>query len=161
MIKKKPKLSRAEINERSRLLKRKKKHKGLPSGSRISPSNSASNEKTTVVSDPRVGSKKPIPLFVETTKVSNKAKNNISTVKPRKLPPELELQELENNPYLDELLDMIESDQKLTPKQQQDLDIMLDRIDELMNLLGYTESDENQRDELDTSEDIVSLLRKR
>ena len=77
------------------------------------------------------------------------------------MPPELELQELENNPYLDELLDMIESDQKLTPKQQQDLDIMLDRIDELMNLLGYTESDENQRDELDTSEDIVSLLRKR
>lgn len=160
MIKKKTKLSRAEINEQSRLLKRKKKHKGLPSGSRITQTNLSTTKTTQTVSDSRIGSKKPIPLIVtETTSSITKTHSNAKTIDVKKLSPEKELQELENNPYLEQLLDMVEDDLQLSIQQQQDLNTMLDRIDELMQQLGYV--DDELIEETEMQEDIMSLLKRR
>ncbi|MBC9130226.1 GTPase-activating protein [Frischella sp. Ac13] len=160
MIKKKTKLSRAEINEQSRLLKRKKKHKGLPSGSRINQTNQSTTKTTQTVSDSRIGSKKPIPLIVtETTSSITKTHSNAKTIDVKKLSPEKELQELENNPYLEQLLDMVEDDLQLSIQQQQDLNTMLDRIDELMQQLGYV--DDELIEETEMQEDIMSLLKRR
>lgn len=160
MIKKKTKLSRAEINEQSRLLKRKKKHKGLPSGSRINQTNLSTTKTTQTVSDSRIGSKKPIPLIVtETTSSITKTHSNAKTIDVKKLSSEKELQELENNPYLEQLLDMVEDDLQLSIQQQQDLNTMLDRIDELMQQLGYI--DDEPIEETEMQEDIMSLLKRR
>lgn len=160
MIKKKTKLSRAEINEQSRLLKRKKKHKGLPSGSRINQTNLSTTKTTQTVSDSRIGSKKPIPLIVtETTSSITKTHINAKTIEVKKLSPEQELQELENNPYLEQLLDMVEDDLQLSIQQQQDLNTMLDRIDKLMQQLGYV--DDELIEDTEMQEDIMSLLKRR
>lgn len=156
--KQKPKKSRQEINEESRELKRKRKHKGLPSGSRFNNTDNNKNNNTQkVVKDPRIGSKTPIALVVDT---------NINTTKVVKQPkskktilsPQQELEQLENDPKLDMLLDLVEQNGKLTKEQQTYLDSKLNRIDELMQELGYTDDDFEDLD--DQKEDIVSLLKR-
>lgn len=161
MIKKKPKQSRDEINEQSKLLKRKRKHKGLPSGSRFKDSNSNSTKQQNTTQDPRIGSKKAVPLIVDPAKknIPKVNKEQTKPIKNKNLSPEAELALLENDPYLEKLLDLIDDGDSLTSKQQQDLDRMLDRIDELMNQLGYSSDDDSDDDELTTKEDIVSLLK--
>ncbi|MBI0027341.1 GTPase-activating protein [Gilliamella sp. B14448G11] len=156
--KQKPKKSRQEINEESRELKRKRKHKGLPSGSRFNNTDNNKNNNTQkAVKDPRIGSKTPIALVVDT---------NINTTKVVKQPkskktilsPQQELEQLENDPKLDMLLDLVEQNGKLTKEQQTYLDSKLNRIDELMQELGYTDDDFEDLD--DQKEDIVSLLKR-
>ena len=156
--KQKPKKSRQEINEESRELKRKRKHKGLPSGSRFNNTDNNKNNNTQkAVKDPRIGSKTPIALVVDT---------NINTTKVVKQPkskktilsPQQELEQLENDPKLDMLLDLVEQNGKLTKEQQTYLDSRLNRIDELMQELGYTDDDFEDLD--DGKEDIVSLLKR-
>ncbi|WP_392564546.1 Der GTPase-activating protein YihI [Orbus wheelerorum] len=162
MIKKKPKQSREEINEKSKQLKRKRKHKGLPSGSRFKSGESDSSKSQKEVHDSRIGSKKAIPLIA--TKPTNKPAVKKASDTAIKQTPEQELKQLENDPYLEKLLDLIDEGEALTSKQQQDLDRILDRIDALMKLLGYTDEDDDLDDEDDdfaTKEDIVGLLKKR
>ncbi|OTQ21932.1 Der GTPase-activating protein YihI [Gilliamella apicola] len=156
--KQKPKKSRQEINEESRELKRKRKHKGLPSGSRFNNTDNNKNNNTQkAVKDPRIGSKTPIALVVDTnintTKVVKQPKSK-KTV----LSPQQELEQLENDPKLDMLLDLVEQNGKLTKEQQTYLDSKLNRIDELMQELGYTDDDFEDLD--DQKEDIVSLLKR-
>ena len=156
--KQKPKKSRQEINEESRELKRKRKHKGLPSGSRFNNTDNNKNNNTQkAVKDPRIGSKTPIALVVDTnintTKVVKQPKSK-KTV----LSPQQELEQLENDPKLDMLLDLVEQNGKLTKEQQTYLDSRLNRIDELMQELGYTDDDFEDLD--DQKEDIVSLLKR-
>ena len=156
--KQKPKKSRQEINEESRELKRKRKHKGLPSGSRFNNTDNNKNNNTQkAVKDPRIGSKTPIALVVDTnintTKVVKQPKSK-KTV----LSPQQELEQLENDPKLDMLLDLVEQNGKLTKEQQTYLDSKLNRIDELMQELGYTDDDFEDLD--DGKEDIVSLLKR-
>ncbi|WP_392561693.1 Der GTPase-activating protein YihI [Orbus sturtevantii] len=159
MIKKKPKLSREEINEQSKQLKRKRKHKGLPSGSRFNNGETSSSKQLKEVHDARIGSKKAIPLIAtkpNSKPIVKKAPNAL------KQKPEEELQQLENDPYLEKLLDLIDEGEVLTSKQQQDLDRILDRIDALMKQLGYADDDiEDEDDDFATKEDIVGLLKKR
>lgn len=163
MIKKKPKQSRDEINEQSKLLKRKRKHKGLPSGSRFKDSNKNSTKQQNTSQDPRIGSKKAVPLIVDSSKKTTPKANKeqVKLVKNKNLSPEAELTLLENDPYLEKLLDLIDDGESLTTKQQQDLDKMLDRIDKLMNELGYSNDDEDNSDDDDfaAKEDIISLLK--
>lgn len=158
MIKKKQKKSREEINALSRLLKRKKKHKGLPSGSRIGSNKVPTTQSNTTSLDPRIGSKKPIPL-VPLSENKQPTTQPKPTAKSKHLSAEQELAQLEENLYLEQLLDLVEGDTPLTPKQQQDLDKMLNRIDELMQQLGYTDSFEDEQNEI--NEDIVSILKQR
>lgn len=159
MIKKKPKQNREEINEQSKLLKRKRKHKGLPSGSRFNNSEDNSAKKQKEVHDARIGSKKAIPLIATKTNSNTTTKKTPNIIK---LSPEQELKQLENEPYLEKLLDLMDEGEALTSKQQQDLDRMLDRIDALMKQLDYTDDENGDEDEdFATKEDIVSLLKKR
>lgn len=153
MLKNKSKKTRQEINEESRELKRKRKHKGLPSGSRFN--GKQNNKKTSnIIKDPRIGSKKPISL-VQTDDPIIK----VNQPKKVKLTPEQELDQLENDTKLDHLLDLVEQGKTLTNEQQSYLDNKLDRIDQLMKLLGYEDNDFD--DELEEpKEDIVSLLKR-
>lgn len=161
MIKRKPKKTKQEINEESRELKRKRKHKGLPSGSRFNvDSKKKKSTRTQDSTDPRIGSKKAIPLIVDENVAVNKPKPQ-TLVKKEKLSPEKELQKLEDDEYLNELLDLVEAGTTLSTKQQHELDAMLDRIDQLMQQLGYNDDDALD-DELDEPrEDIVSLLKQK
>ncbi|MCX8597260.1 MULTISPECIES: Der GTPase-activating protein YihI [unclassified Gilliamella] len=153
MLKNKSKKTRQEINEESRELKRKRKHKGLPSGSRFN--GKQNNKKTSnIIKDPRIGSKKPISL-VQTDDPIIK----VNQPKKVKLTPEQELDQLENDTKLDYLLDLVEQGKTLTNEQQSYLDNKLDRIDQLMKQLGYEDNDFD--DELEEpKEDIVSLLKR-
>lgn len=156
--KQKPKKSRQEINEESRELKRKRKHKGLPSGSRFNNTDNNKNNNTQkAVKDPRIGSKTPIALVVDTNTNTTKV---VKQPKPKKtvLSPQQELEQLENDPKLDMFLDLVEQNGKLTKEQQTYLDSRLNRIDELMQELGYTDDDFEDLD--DGKEDIVSLLKR-
>ncbi|OCG20825.1 hypothetical protein A9G22_10430 [Gilliamella sp. App2-1] len=155
----KAKKSRQEINEESRELKRKRKHKGLPSGSRFNNQDNNKNKNSTkTTKDPRIGSKKPISLIVESSSAITKP---VKQPKPIKsvLSPQQELEQLENDPKLDMLLDLVEQNAKLSKDQQIYLDSKLDRIDELMRELGYTDDDDFE-DEGEKKEDIVSLLKR-
>ncbi|OTQ59012.1 MULTISPECIES: Der GTPase-activating protein YihI [Gilliamella] len=159
--KQKPKKNRQEINEESRELKRKRKHKGLPSGSRFNgQDNNQSNKTTKAIKDPRIGSKKPISLVVDDNSSIKKVdKINQSKITKAKLTPQQELEQLENDTKLDQLLDLVEQGKTLTDEQQTYLDNKLNRIDKLMQLLGYEDEDfEDEQEEI--KEDIVSLLKR-
>ena len=143
--------TRYELDAKAREEKKKRKHKGLPTGSRnVDP---AEQKKAAVkeVKDPRIGSRKKIPLMVEF--VNKPEKGQI--IKPvaveeykSHLSPELELEQLENNEILNQLLDEIEAGKTLSAKDQQFVDECLDRIDELMTELGIQDEDEDNGDAL-------------
>ncbi|WP_438884888.1 Der GTPase-activating protein YihI, partial [Bacillus cereus group sp. BC327] len=78
--------------------------------------------------DPRLGSKKKIPLIVETGKKASKQQ--------RRLDAEQELAMLENDPQLNVLLDRIDSGENLGAGLQKYVDEKLDRIEVLMKQLG-------------------------
>jgi uncharacterized protein len=151
----KKKKTRQEINDECRLLKKKRKHKGLPSGHRqVADENKQHKPNQLNNKDLRIGSKKPIPLIVD--KIST-----IPTLKTNKsvkitLTPEQELQKLENDPKLEQLLDRVDLGEMLTKQEQHYLERNLARIDELMTLLGYEYDDQHEQSE---QEDIMKLLR--
>lgn len=154
----KPKKTRQEINEESRELKRKRKHKGLPSGSRFNgPDNNQNKKSTNTIKDPRIGSKKPISLLQTN---DSSIKNKVNQPQKTKLTPQQELEQLENDTKLDHLLDLVEQGKTLTDDQQSYLDNKLDRIDQLMKQLGIEDDDFEDDEELDEpKEDIVGLLK--
>ncbi len=156
----KPKKTRQEINEESRELKRKRKHKGLPSGSRFNGSDNNQNKKSTnTIKDPRIGSKKPISLLQTN---DSSIKNKVNQPQKTKLTPQQELEQLENDTKLDHLLDLVEQGKTLTDDQQSYLDNKLDRIDQLMKQLGIEDDDLDDDEELDEpKEDIVGLLKRK
>ena len=156
----KPKKTRQEINEESRELKRKRKHKGLPSGSRFNGQDNNQNKKSTnTIKDPRIGSKKPISLLQTN---DSTIKNKVNQPQKIKLTPQQELEQLENDNKLDHLLDLVEQGKTLTDDQQSYLDNKLDRIDQLMKQLGIEDDDLDDDEELgEPKEDIVSLLRRK
>ncbi|MGR5457167.1 Der GTPase-activating protein YihI, partial [Vibrio alfacsensis] len=75
--------------------------------------------------DPRLGSKKKIPLIVDDKKKPSKQE--------RRLSAEQELEMLENDAQLNVLLDRIESGENLGAGLQKYVDEKLDRIEVLMN----------------------------
>ena len=156
----KPKKTRQEINEESRELKRKRKHKGLPSGSRFNGTDNNQNKKSTnTIKDPRIGSKKPISLLQTN---DSSIKNKVNQPQKTKLTPQQELEQLENDTKLDHLLDLVEQGKTLTDDQQSYLDNKLDRIDQLMKQLGIEDDDFEDDEELDEpKEDIVGLLKRK
>ena len=89
--------------------RKKRKHKGLDSGSRHSaPENKAANQ-VKEIQDPRLGSRKKVPLMVEFVNKPQKAQV-VSVAKSDSkatLDPMLELEQLENNECLNQLLDQL------------------------------------------------------
>ena len=146
------KLSRYELDAKAREEKKKRKHKGLDSGSRHSAADikkaSAQNE----AKDPRIGSRKKVPLVVEFVNKPEKGQF-IQPVKveaeatPKKLDPYIELQELENNECLNQLLDDLEAGKTLAKQDQQFVDECLARIEQLMDELGIVDEDEQDKAE--------------
>ena len=142
------KLTRYELDAKAREEKKKRKHKGLNSGSRHSAAENNGAKVAQEVKDPRLGSRKKVPLVVEFVNKPEKGKTiQPVPVVPKKIDPALELARLENNEILNELLDQLDAGKTLSKADQQFVDECLDRIAQLMDELGI-EDDEQTDDDL-------------
>ena len=162
MIKRKPaaktrKKTREELNAEGRERKRQKKHRGNPAGNRQQEAMKEEQAQTNEQKDPRIGSKKPIPLIVDNQAPKvDKKKSAPTKMEPMRLSLEEELALLENDTRLDELLSRLEEGGKLNPEEQAYTEKTLDRIDALMAELGieFEEDDDEEK-----TEDIMQLLK--
>ena len=151
------KLTRYELDAKAREEKRKKKHKGLAPGSRHSSAEYNQQEQNSAPKDPRLGSRKKVPLIVEFVnkpeqgKVITALKTDAKTTA---LDPMAELEQLENNECLNQLLDELDAGKKLSADDQKFVDECLERIAQLMDELGIEEDDENEEDLYRTFEKI-------
>lgn len=140
------KLTRYELDALAREEKRKRKHKGLPTGSRNADPAEQKKAVEKEVKDPRIGSRKKVPLMVEFVNQPEKGRTikpvPVEPVKPT-LSPEQELEQLENNECLNQLLDDLEAGKTLSIEDQKFMNECLDRIDELMTELGIEFEDED------------------
>lgn len=160
--------TRADLNIEARDRKRQKKHRGNASGARTNvESGSDKNGKGGISPrDPRIGSKTPVPLIVENNKPVAAAK--VAKPKepiPPKQDPQKELELLEQDERLNQLLDEIDEGKTLAAEDRAYVDNTLDRIDELMSVLGIDLGDEDDDlldgdDEEEKKEDIVQLLKR-
>lgn len=159
--------TRADLNIEARDRKRQKKHRGNASGARtnVESGNDKNGKGSATPKDPRIGSKTPVPLVVE----SNKPVAAAKVAKPKepkqpKLAPEKELALLEQDERLNQLLDEIDEGKTLSAEDQAYVDNTLDRIDELMSELGIDLGDEDDdlldSDDEEKKEDIVQLLKR-
>ncbi|MFH8132580.1 Der GTPase-activating protein YihI [Pantoea osteomyelitidis] len=150
--------SREDLNIEARDRKREKKHRGHASGSRAHPEAQSQNKQGGAkAKDPRIGSKKPIPLLAEGQTVKKPAAEPVAKPKKARMTPAEELEKLENDQRLDALLDRLENGETLPAEEQAWLDETLDRIDVLMEELGI-ELDDDADDE-QAEEDMLRLLK--
>lgn len=142
--------TRYELDLQARDEKKKRKRKGLPSGSRTNDGVDQKKSLAKEVKDPRIGSRKKVPLMVEFVNQPEKGKpiKPIVPVEEVKscLSPELELAQLENNECLNQLLDDIEAGKTLSIEDQRFVDTCLDRVHELMTELGIEDDEGNEED---------------
>ncbi|MBT0727774.1 Der GTPase-activating protein YihI [Rosenbergiella australiborealis] len=148
--------TRAELNLEGRERKRKSKLKGNVAGNRSHPK-VAQNQGGTAPqkTDPRLGSKTPVPLIAEGKVAAAPVIH--ATAEPEKMSRQQELRMLENDPRLDQLLDRLEAGETLSSEDQTWLEARLDRIEELMVLLGIEIDDDEKDDEAE--EDMYRLLK--
>lgn len=117
-----------------------KKKLGNPSGSRhniVAPT--VATNKSGGNKDPRVGSKKPVPLVVE-----DKPLKKVSAPKKTFFTPAQELASIENDQQLSALLDTLDKGGSLTQEQQQFVDSQLARHKALCDLLGVSQHAQEQ-----------------
>lgn len=148
------KLTRYELDAKAREDKKKRKHKGLASGSRHSAVENKLNKNQQEIKDPKIGSKKKVPLVVEFVNKPEKDHTISVSKKVKKLDPMQELEHLENNEILNELLDALDEGKTISKAEQQFVDECLDRIAVLMEELGIEEEEENAEDLYRTFEKI-------
>jgi uncharacterized protein len=135
----------------------KKKGAGLKSGSRnnvalVTPEIKGESAKK----DKRIGSKKPIALLVadvvqtaEQPKVLPVPKASLAKAKPAVLTAEQELAIIENDSYLQQLLERVEQDEVLTGKDAKYFNAKTARLEQLLQQLGLTDdADSGQVDPL-------------
>ncbi|MEB8196708.1 Der GTPase-activating protein YihI [Raoultella terrigena] len=150
--------TREEMNQESRDRKRQKKHRGHTAGSRATGGEASSaGKKTGQQQDPRIGSKKPIPLGVTESTPATK-QHKPKSEKPM-LSPQAELDLLENDERLDALLERLEEGGSLNAEEQTWVDAKLDRIDELMQQLGLSYDDDEDEEGEERKEDMMRLLK--
>ncbi|GEA51266.1 Der GTPase-activating protein YihI [Vibrio inusitatus NBRC 102082] len=126
--------NRSESDVEGRLRKKLKKRKGQKAGARHSVGNESKDILGRGQRDPRIGSKKKIPLIVEAAPKLTKQQ--------RKYTAEQELEALENDAQLNVLLERIENGESLGLGLQSYVDQKLDRVEELMKQLGLLEPEE-------------------
>ena len=144
--------TRYELDAKAREEKKKRKHKGLPTGARNVDQTEQKKTVVKEVKDPRIGSRKKVPLMVEFVNRPEKGQ----TIKPVPVVEEIrptltaaqELEQLENNECLNQLLDDLEAGKTLSAEDQRFVDECLDRIDELMTELGITDEEEDNGEAL-------------
>ena len=131
--------------------KKQSKRKGLEAGSRHSEGKSKQQKAKIQETDPRLGSKKPVPLIVEAAvhPKSNQAK------KIRRLNAKEELEQLENDAQLNALLDRLEKGDRLGSGLQAYVDEKLDRIEQLMQQLGLLEIEKPKKKSELSKEDAL------
>lgn len=132
--------TRYELDAKAWEEKKKRKHKGLKSGARNGGVEKKDQTLDLTPKDPRIGSRKKVPLIVEEViphrQKAKVSKDVVEIVKPKAMDPMMELEALENNECLNQLLDDFESGKTLTPAEQKFVDDCLARIQELMDQLG-------------------------
>lgn len=141
--------------ERERPVETKKKGAGLKSGSRNSAQADQTTETGNKNKDPRHGSKTPISLVVTVAekkllspKVEPKAL--LAKVKPVEIPPQVELEQIEQDEKLQDLLERMEQGETLTGKDAKYFNAKTARHAELLTLLGLdVEEEEEAEEELD------------
>lgn len=139
--------------------KKSRKRKGHAPGSRHSEANQTKvRQNQGTKADPRLGSKKPVPL----TAPLKSAKQS-----PKHFSPARELSAIEQDARLEALLDKTEKNQNLTAEEQTYVDKMLARHRQLCELLGIdaTEDDkasdpQQQTGRSDLADDEDALLDK-
>ncbi|GAB7218958.1 Der GTPase-activating protein YihI [Vibrio comitans] len=131
--------NRSESDVEGRLRKKHKKRKGQKAGARHSVGNESKDTAGRGQRDPRLGSKKKIPLIVEAAVKPTKQQ--------RKYTAEQELDALENDAQLNILLERIEAGEALGAGLQSYVDQKLDRIEVLMKQLGLLDPEEEQVEE--------------
>jgi len=148
--------TRYELDAKAREEKKKRKHKGLASGSRHSAVDAKTENQALDLKDPRIGSRKKVPLMVEFVNKPEKGQTIPvpQTESKAKLDPMVELEQLENNECLNQLLDQLDEGKKLSAEDQQFVDECLARVEQLMTELGIAEEDENDEDLYRTFEKI-------
>ena len=148
--------TRYELDAKAREEKKKRKHKGLASGSRHSAVDAKTENQALDVKDPRIGSRKKVPLMVEFVNKPEKGQTIPvpQTESKAKLDPMVELEQLENSECLNQLLDQLDEGKKLSAEDQQFVDECLVRVEQLMTELGIAEEDENDEDLYRTFEKI-------
>ncbi len=129
-----------------------KMNKGNKPGSRHSAGTSETQAIAKENKDPRLGSKKPVPLIVETK--ASKPKSE----KPRYFSPAQELEALENNDKLNGLLDQIDDGVVLSVVDQKYVDECLARHRVLCELLGINDQDEEEQAENSLEDDPLARL---
>ncbi|MBZ9613123.1 Der GTPase-activating protein YihI [Rheinheimera maricola] len=132
----------------------KKKGAGLKSGSRNSEVAVSGVTNTSAANkDPRVGSKKPIALISEATVQQTEQnvaallpKASLAKAKPVQLSAQQELTLIENDSYLQQLLERVEQDEVLTGKDAKYFNAKTARLEQLLDELGL--NDEAETDPL-------------
>lgn len=150
-------LTRYELDAKAREDKKKRKHKGLVPGSRLAVTEDKREIRNDAKRDPRLGSRKKVPLVVEFINQPDKGKfiqPVVVETKSKQLDPTVELERLENNEILNELLDQVEAGKTLNREDQQFVDDCLDRIEQLIDELGIPHEDESEDDLYRTFEKI-------
>ncbi len=66
---------------------------------------------------------------------------------------------LESDDRLDSILARLEDGETITAQEQQYVDTCLDRIDELMNILGIEYSEEEEEEDEEKLDDIMRILK--
>ncbi|MEE8731823.1 MAG: Der GTPase-activating protein YihI [Rahnella inusitata] len=160
----KRKKNRVELDIEARERKRDNRRRGRKAGSRANPdANQNQSGAAAKKTDPRIGSKKAVPLIVETVMnnapKAKKVAQPVQDPKP-KMTPEEELTLLENDQRLDGLLDLIDDGKALSAEDQAYVDQTLDRIDVLMELLGIELGDDEDDEEEEKNEDMMQLLKR-
>lgn len=124
--------------------KRSARSKGLKAGSRHSDANQQQQVQIKKEQDPRLGSKKSIPLVVESMPHPKSA----VAKKARKINAKQELELLENDAQLNALLDRLDNGEKLGSGLQSYVDEKLDKIEMLMQQLGLLDDQDEEPLEL-------------
>lgn len=151
--------TREELDKEARERKRQKKHRGHTAGSRSQAAETTKTAGQRANRDPRIGSKKPVPLGGEheDTTVQSLPPAQVESVAAR-LAPEEELALLENDERLDALLERLDNGETLSAEDQQWVDKTLDRINDLMDILGIELGDDEEEEE--PQEDMLQLLKR-
>ncbi|GAA0860033.1 Der GTPase-activating protein YihI [Aliiglaciecola litoralis] len=135
-----PKESWAPKKPRQSQAGKPKKHKGNVSGTRNSVVKAdAQNSGQRQNNDPRIGSKKPIPLLVK------EKSDSVEVKKAKFFSPAQELKAIEDDERLATLLDQLDEDKSISKEDQAYVDATLARHKILCGLLGIGEEDEEQQ----------------
>ncbi|MBN7821840.1 Der GTPase-activating protein YihI [Bowmanella yangjiangensis] len=117
-----------------------KRRTGKPAGTRNNVTPKKAEQLAKAPRDPRLGSKKAVPLVVEKSEAQPKAKY---------FSPAAELKSIEQDTRLDALMDRLDAGDKLSAEEQRYVDSKLARHQELCQLMGIDpEAEQDDDDDL-------------